>query len=94
MAVREGKTLRLVSNLVDQMCTIQRPLWTYWWYIKEGQWWANHGVWWFVRLVPRDLKKWIVVQAAVKAAGDHLNPGEVTSLQMMESLDKEKRNAG
>jgi hypothetical protein len=51
------------------------------------RWYQQRFVWKLLRLVPRSLKYWTVVQAAVKAA-EGGNPGVVTSLQMMGTLEK------
>lgn len=38
-----------------------------------NRFWEQCGVWWVIRLIPRGVKKWVIVQAAVKA-GSGNNP--------------------
>jgi hypothetical protein len=44
--------------------------------------WEQRWVWWIIRLIPREIKKWIVVQSAVKAQPNGAYPGEVTYREM------------
>jgi hypothetical protein len=51
--------------------------------------WEQRYVWRLIRLVPRELKYWIVVQAAV--TGERGNPGNVTALTLMERIKPNDR---
>lgn len=50
------------------------------WYEITRQW-ERRWVWWAIALIPRQLKKWIVVQAAVRADWDG-HPPSVTYVEM------------
>lgn len=45
--------------------------------------WEQRGVWILIRLIPRNVKKWIVVQSAVKARWNG-HPTDVTYKEMVE----------
>lgn len=61
----------------------------YWKYIFKdflARAWQNHIVWWVLRLVPREVKYWVVVQAATK--GEQGNPSEVDAVTMLKRLSR------
>jgi hypothetical protein len=47
--------------------------------------WRMHVVWWVLRLIPRQVKYYVVIQAAVK--DNDGNPGYRTAMEMLEVLD-------
>jgi len=71
----------------------RRPLWTHWWYVREGQWWEAKGVWWVIRLLPRSVKRFVVVQAAVQAqvANRELYPDLVRYVDMAKVYAKQPK---
>lgn len=48
--------------------------------------WHKHLVWKVLRLIPREVKYWVVVQAAVK--GSHTGSPDVTYSDMIRTLEK------
>jgi hypothetical protein len=53
--------------------------WTFCYEVRRR--WEQRWVWRIIALLPRELKKWVVVQAAVKAEWDG-HPTSVTYVEM------------
>lgn len=49
---------------------------------EAKRFWEQRAVWWVLALIPAEVKKWIVVQSAVKAEWEG-NPGLVTYREMV-----------
>lgn len=47
--------------------------------------WRLHVAWWVLRLIPRRVKYYVVIQAAVK--DNPGNPGHRTAVEMLETLE-------
>lgn len=53
------------------------------------KWWRRTAVWWVLRLIPRGVKQYVVIQAATRQADGTVepgNPGEVTAGTMLRRL--------
>lgn len=55
-------------------------------YERLDRFWRMNAVWWVLRVVPRSVKYYVVVQAAVK--NEQGNPGEVTATEMLKKYEK------
>jgi hypothetical protein len=57
----------------------------YWFRIK----WENRLVWWIIKLIPGEIKFWIMVRAAVRSAPEGA-PGDMTYKNMHDTMVKER----
>lgn len=64
-----------------RLLKIYKDLWPDWRYILH-HFYENRLVWWILKLIPKNIKMWIVVQAAVRAANG--GSPDVTYSQMYE----------
>jgi hypothetical protein len=60
------------------------PLWLWWdlklWIKERREKLAMFLAW---RVLPKELRKWVVVRACVDAAGPDKHPGDVTAIEVM-----------
>jgi len=72
---------------VRDLLRLYRDLWPNGWYIIH-HYWTSRLVWKVIRLIPRDVKKYVVVQAAVRAQKGDQAPDTITYDQMAKVYEK------
>lgn len=50
------------------------------------RWWHRTGVWWFVRLIPKPLKFWVVVEAINRGVRNDEAVPEVRAVDILKRM--------